>query len=469
MMKYLISILLLWLALLFSNAQSNVSISGQDTSYTGMNIEFLKYSDRITNTEETVGECLVKDNGSFFAEFQLSETTFVFAYLGIYKLHLYAVPGNSYKIILPRREDKKQEDFLNPYFSPVVAHLATEDFQENELNVQIRMFNDAFLPYYNKHIMGLREKSDFAELDKDIAKMEKSFASSKDEFFNVYRKYRYGLLRHLTSQQKSKSISDEFFRDQPVYTNNPSYMELFNKVYDNYFQYFSRTKEGSELGDIISSHNLSDLRKLLSNDKVLGKGELLDMVILKGIYDEFYDDNYSRSALLEILNAMIRENKYPQLTAIAKSIRKKTTKLLAGFAPPDFELYDRDSNLVSLQDLKGKYVYLNFCSCFSYTCLNEFKYLSNLYEKFNEYIEIVTVIMDNDKDVINSFLERSNYKWLFLHYGNQSSIVREYDVRAFPTYYLIDPNGKLALSPAPGPGEEFEARLFKLLRSRGDL
>jgi hypothetical protein len=92
-----------------------------------------------------------------------------------------------------------------------------------------------------------------------------------------------------------------------------------------------------------------------------------------------------------------------------------------------------------------------------------------LYEKHKDRLEIITVIVDNDDDVINGFLERSNYKWVFLHYGNQSSVIREYDVRAFPTYYLIDPEGKLAISPAPSPGEEFEARFFNLLRSRGEL
>jgi len=47
--------------------------------------------------------------------------------------------------------------------------------------------------------------------------------------------------------------------------------------------------------------------------------------------------------------------------------------------------------------------------------------------------------------------------------------MRDYDVRAFPTYYLIDREGKLAISPAPAPGDDFEARLFSLLRSRGEL
>lgn len=469
MKKYLFSLFLCCATLFFSHAQSDVRIFGQDSSYAGVTIEFLQYTDQISSTEIIIGECMVEDDGAFDIAFKIPETTFVFAYIGIYKVHIYAIPNKSYKIVLPQREDKRPQDFLNPYFSPVIAHLGTEDFQENELNIQIRMFNDAFQPYYNKHIMAISEKSDFAELDKDISRMEKSFSSSKDEFFNNYRKYRYGLLRHLAYQQKTKSISDKYFKGQPVLLNNPAYMELFNKVYDNYFHHFSRTAEGKELANIISSQQLDELRNLLASDKVLGNGKLLDMVILNGIYDEFYDDNYSRSDLLEILNAFITENKNQKLTDVAISIRNKTTKLLAGFSPPEFELYDGDSNLISLNNFSGKYVYLNFCSCFSYTCLNEFKLLSVLYEKHKDILEIVTIIVDNDKDVINSFLERSNYEWLFLHYGNQSAVIKDYDVRAFPIYYLIDPEGKLALSPAASPGEEFEARFFKLLRSRGEL
>jgi peroxiredoxin len=451
------------------NGQQKVVISGSDTSYAGVEIEFLRYSDRITNTEIQLDKTTVSQDGSYSLKFDVDKITFVFAYIGVYKIHLYAEPGGHYEIILPPRQDKEPQDFLNPYFSPVVTHLGTMKYSPNEINTLIRMFNDAYLPYYNKHIVALAETDDFSELDKDIAKMEKPFSSSENSFFNNYRKYRYGILRHLAYQQKSKSISDEYFKEQPILLNNPAYMELFNQVYDKYFHHFARTPEGKELGTVVSSGDLTELRKLLAKDKVLGKSELLDLVILKGIYDEFYDDNYSRSALLEMLNAYISENKYPDLTEVAKSIHRKTTRLLAGFAPPEFQLYDRDSNLVSLENFKGKYVYLNFCSCFSYACLNEFAMLNTLYEKHKDLLEIVTILVDNDYDVINSFLERSNYPWIFLHYGNQASVIKQYDVRAFPTYYLIGPEGKLEFSPAPSPGEEFEARLFKLLREKGEL
>lgn len=468
MRKYAFPLLLI-IACTQVNGQHEVVISGNDTSYSGVHIELLRYSDRITNTEIQLARTTVDSDGSFRLEFELNDITFVYAYLGIYKVHLYAEPGSEYEIILPPRQDKEPQDLLNPYFSPVITHLGTVRYSPDELNTLIRMFNDAFLPYYNKHIMALSEKDDFSELDKDISKMEKPFASSQSNFFSSYRKYRFGILRHLAYQQKSRRISDEYFKDQPVLLGNPAYMELFNQVYDKYFHHFARTPDGKELGNIINSKNLSDLRKLLGRDKAIGKGELLDLVILKGLHDEFYDDNYSRNSLLEILNQYIAENRYPKLADVANSIRQKSTRLLAGFAPPPFTLYDRDSSLVSLDSFKGKYVYLNFCSCFSYTCLNEFALLNTLYEKHSELLEIVTILVDNDYDVINSFLERSNYTWTFLHYGNQASVIKEYDVRAFPTYYLIGPEGNLELSPAPSPAEEFEARLFKLLREKGTL
>jgi peroxiredoxin len=455
---------------LYSHLQAaNVTISGTDSAYAGTQVEFVMYADQISNSELTLGITSFARDGSFSLSFELKETGYVFAYIGIYRIFLFAEPDSEYSVVLPPRSDKQPGDLLNPYFTPVDVHLATTNFEDDELNTLIRMFNDAYLPYYNKHIMAIRNKEDFSDLDKDIARMDKPFEYSKNKYFNEYRWYQYGRLRYLAVQQKSKSISGEYFRGRPVLLSNPAYMELFNKVYEKYFHHFERTEEGKGLGEAIGDGDLNRLRKLLAKDDVLGDSGLLDLVILKGLHDEFYNDKYSRSALLEILNQMISGNKFPALTDVAENIRIKTTRLLTGFEPPEFELYDRDSNLISLRNFRGKYVYLNFCSCFSYTCLNEFKMISSLYAKHKDILEVVTIIVDNDKDVINSFLDRSNYSWVFLHYGHQSAVIKDYDIRAFPTYYLIDREGKLVISPAPAAGDEFETHLFKIMRSRGEL
>lgn len=463
-----LGILLVSIAATAQVYSQTVKIIGKDTAYAGKIIEFEYYTDEISATTKPIAGDTVAEDGSFSLEFDIKKTTYIFSEIGIYYAYFFAEPSNTYKIVLPQFSEKTKADKLNPYFKPVNIHLAFEDYNENELNVLIRIFNESYIPFYNKHLKEVYVKDDFSTLNKDIERMDKPFEKSKNEYFNQYRRYRYGLLRYLAYQQKSKSISDEYFKGQPVLYNNPAYMELFNLLYDKYFTHLARTETGKKITEDITKLKDSDaVKKTLANDMVLQPEELLNMVMLKGLHDEFYDDKYSRSILLEVLDDFIKKTNSQRQKDIAQTIREKVTKLLVGYEPPQFELYNQNGELVKLKDFKGKYVYLNFCSCFSYACLNEFAMLNNLYEKHKKYLEIVTIIADDDQAVMADFIQRSQYPWQFLHYERQPDIIEKYDVRVFPTYYLIDNEGKLELSPAPSPQDNFEGQLFKILKSKG--
>jgi peroxiredoxin len=154
---------------------------------------------------------------------------------------------------------------------------------------------------------------------------------------------------------------------------------------------------------------------------------------------------------------------------LGQHIKDKITRLQPGYEPPQFELQDTDGNLVKLSDFKGRYVYLNFCTCQSYACLNEFNMLTTLYQKHKDHLTILTIATDPMEEILRQFLAKNKYDWKFLHYDNQPSVIRDYDIRAFPTYFLIGPDGKLILSPADSPAENFEQKLFDVMRSRGDL
>jgi peroxiredoxin len=448
----------------------STSITGTDTAYVGYEIIAYKQADPFTGKEQEIGKTIVRPDGSFDLEFDIKETVLVFMYFGIHKAHIYAETDKDYQVALPPRRDKKSEDKLNPFFTYIETHLGVVNEEKNGLNMSIRMFNDSFYPFYKKHTEKVFANDlEFEQLDKDIEQLDKPFSKSTNQYFNEYRKYKYGMLRFIAYQHKSKSVSDIYFKNQEFQNNNPAFTELFNMVYDGYFGYFSRTAEGKQLASAIAAKSYSQLKNVLAQDEVLQPEELLNMVILRCLHHEFYDDNYSRSAMLMILDSLIASSDNIVEIETAKSIRDKVTQLLAGYAPPQFELYDIDSNLVGLEQFKGKFIYLNFCSCFSYTCLNEFVMLQNLYRKHNKYLEIVTVVIDDDVQVMKDFLLRSGYQWTFLHFDNQPDIFKDYDVRVFPTYYLIDHEGKLSMSPAPAPAEEFEGRLFKVLRAKGIL
>ncbi len=456
--------------LVLKTSAQPVVISGKEPTYAGDKLTFYRITDYISMTEKPVCHCVVDSAGNFSFEIQVDETIEIFAYLGIYKVYLWVEPHKQYQIILPQKTEKSPEEILNPYFQPVEVHLAIENFAEDELNTLIMMFKDAYNPYYEKHVMNVYAKPQEGRINTDIEAIEKHFTNCNNEYFNTYRYYKYGELKFLAYQQKTRSISQEYFTGKPVLYSHPAYMNLFNQVYNRYFIFLARTENGKKIYDDINQWgSYSELLKTLSADKNVTGDTLSELVILKSLYDEYYGSDFSRSALIKILDSLILKTKITIHKEIGLQIKNKITRLQAGYEPPFFELYDADSNLVKLSALRGKYIYLNFCTSYSYTCINEYELLNRLYQKHKKYLTIVTISTDPHESSFNDFKRKNDYNWIFLYYGHQPEIIKEYDIRAYPTYFLIGPDGKLIYSPAASPSENFETKLFEAMRARGDL
>jgi peroxiredoxin len=460
----------LFVLLTCSAHAGTVAITGNAPSYANTQLVFNMASDWITGTEALAGQCKVDEKGNFRLEVSLDETTQLFTDIGVFRGYFWAEPGKTYELVLPERQDKSLDDKLNPYFAPEEVHLGLVNFAGDELNMLIMMFDDAYLPYYEKHVNSVYAKTDFAKLDEDIQQIEAPFKNYQNTYFRNYRKYHYGILKLLANRQRVQSLSNGYFNNQPVLYFSTAYGDLFNQVYDKYLIFFSRSDSGKKVFDDINRDgSYRNLLKTLKSGKNFSNDTLTEMVILKQIHDEYYGSQFSRPKLLNILDTLMAVTTISQHRMIALNIRHKITRLQAGFEPPQFELRDTDGNLFKLSDFKGRYVYLNFCTCQSYSCLNEFNLLTKLNQKHIDKLILLTISTDPVEDVLRQFLAKNKYDWKFLFYDNQPDILKEYDIRAFPTYFLIGPDGKLIFSPAASPSENFEQKLFDVMKSRGDL
>ena len=508
----------------------DVIIKGNAPSYAGDELVFYSYSDMISFNEKKISKCIVDQNGDFTFKLITDKTKSIFISLGVYNGIMYIEPNSCYEIKLPKKVDKAIEEQLNPYFQEIETHFGVINFasqiksqynhnnlhqkpdslipdctallrassqfisqaktsrQESirrieknsldqdiiskgqELNYYIRFFDDYYNIIFNKYVSYGYSTRNNSGLDSAINKIDSLFSGINNNYFVAYKKYKFGFLRHLADQYRSKSISNDFFLNQEVLYSNTAYMDLFNQIYDKYFLFFSRTKNGKKIyKDIGKEKSLFDLKETLGTDEILANDTLKELVILKGLHDGFYSDDFSRSALLQVLDSLYSQSKIPKHKLIAINIRNKVTRLLNGYEPPQFELYNQDNELVKLSQFKGKYVYLNFCITQSYSCIREFEMLRSLTKKHGKILEIITIFSDKDLESSIDFLNKNDYDWMFLHYGNQPHVLKDYDIRGFPTYFLIGPEGKLVMSPAPSPGEHFESYFFNTLKARGDL
>ena len=79
-------------------------------------------------------------------------------------------------------------------------------------------------------------------------------------------------------------------------------------------------------------------------------------------------------------------------------------------------------------------------------------------------MKILTVFIDDSHQDIIDLAKKNKFDWTILHCYDNDRILKDYKVMAYPTYYLIHPDGTLLMIPAPGPSEGFEAAFFQALQ-----
>jgi len=126
----------------------------------------------------------------------------------------------------------------------------------------------------------------------------------------------------------------------------------------------------------------------------------------------------------------------------------KTTN--AGTAAKIFGGTTFDKKQFTLQQLKGKFVILDFWGTWCRPCVGGLPHMAELYKKHQGVLEIVGVASDKEK-AWRTFLEKNTtYNWIQL-LDTDSKIQTDYGVSAFPTKILLDKEGRILLK---GVGED---------------
>jgi peroxiredoxin len=117
--------------------------------------------------------------------------------------------------------------------------------------------------------------------------------------------------------------------------------------------------------------------------------------------------------------------------------------------PPAFTLEDASGGMVSLEDLRGQVVLLNFWAIECKPCLEEMPYLEKLHKKLGDKGLAVVCIDDYDSmKEIRKFLKKHPYTFKIL-VDESGTITQKYKTYLLPTTFIIDKDG-MAIGKAIG-------------------
>jgi thiol-disulfide isomerase/thioredoxin len=133
--------------------------------------------------------------------------------------------------------------------------------------------------------------------------------------------------------------------------------------------------------------------------------------------------------------------------------------------PVSLEGLTLDGKLVTLAELKGKVVLIDFWATWCGPCLAEMPNILANWEKYHEAgFEVIAVSVDQDLDALRKFVSEQNLPWTVVadsHPNNQNSMAARFGIQGIPAFILVDQQGKVAAVHCRGP--RLEQELARLL------
>lgn len=238
--------------------------------------------------------------------------------------------------------------------------------------------------------------------------------------------------------------------------------------------------------------NLDSANALIASDpskrSIVNRDMTNEYKKFQGLQKSFVSRHANNAALLPVLNSIDMNNDFASYEAIVnqlsigfgesptvkalkvkfdviKAEKTKNDPMAAGKPAPDFTEAYANGDSLSLSDLKGSVVLLDFWASWCGPCRRENPNVVKLYKKYKEDgFTVLSVSLDKTKAPWLAAIEKDQLIWPY-HVsdlgGWNSRVPKLYGVRGIPFTVLIDQEGNIVRTKLRGPELETElARIF---------
>lgn len=154
-------------------------------------------------------------------------------------------------------------------------------------------------------------------------------------------------------------------------------------------------------------------------------------------------DSKTLERLFNALGAPLKSSVAGKRLAAKVDIYKNTA---VGSISPIFTQKDVNGEIVSLQDLRGKYVLLDFWASWCGPCRKENPTVLKAYNKFHDKgLTVLAVSLDDNETKWKKAIQDDQMPWIHVSdlKGTGNAVALQYGIYGIPANYLIDPNGKI--------------------------
>lgn len=463
MKRYVLLIILLGCFATTVSAQKNITIKGTTVNGAGKRIELFTYADQLSNSEVLLDSVTIGPDQAFklqcFAKYPMQ----VYLQIENYSQMFYVEPGRDYELYI-RRFDWNIDETKNVFLSPEALPLEFVNLPKNDLNALIDHFDIVVASFIKKNIYHLdqRFKPQKQYFDSLMLLVEKTCPDTENDYFNRYKRYTLAELKFKLHFDSRKNLVNEHIKNQPVLYYDENYMALFNTLYSDFVSKGLKQVKVSRMAHWIYNLDLDTYIDSIGTDPLLRNEQIRELAALIALKESFYDQkHYDPEMSAKMIQRLADRTKFPEHKKLAANMLSTMQRTKAGSQVLNFTLPDVDKNMVSLADFKGKWVYLSFIRVNDPNSQGEVETMAHFRDSIyarTSNVEFVTIVCDREFQKMYHFLKNNKhhnrYNWTWLHFNGDFDLLRNFRVVSYPTFVLINPDGKLQndLAPAPSTG-----------------
>lgn len=406
------------------------------------------------------GKINLKEDGSFIDTLKTEKGTFALSD-GKNKVRFYLEEGDRIKVNYDAANAATSMNFEGSAAATATYYRAKEEIYR-DLKGQVKNIFTLSESEFLSQLKTVRNAHE--ELLSGVETLPESFRNlealnikyeylSQVNNYEVYHGYYTGNREFRATDTIKSELSNIDLSDQQAYEFSPSYRNLLVGTYN---------RKASEMVKQDSLEQSIALLKAISgnsNQKI--KDEL--MYDNAKVYLAYSEDV---KAFYELYMSSVKNEAYKQ--AIQKDYELMLT-LSEGNPSPEFTDYENHKGgTTSLNDLRGKYVYIDVWATWCGPCKREIPFLKKLEADYHgKEIEFVSISIDvmNDHKKWRKMVDEMELGGIQLFADNnwESQFVQDYMIKGIPRFILIDPEGNIVNSNAPRPSSNDIREVFNSL------
>lgn len=159
-------------------------------------------------------------------------------------------------------------------------------------------------------------------------------------------------------------------------------------------------------------------------------------------------------------------SKYPEMSKIVKEKYNHLEGMLEGSQAPNVKFENTLGASVTLNELKGKYTYIDLWATWCGPCIKEIPSLQRIEKEYHgKNIQFVSVSFDKEKDHEKwlDFVEDKNLTGIQLIAKKETNDIlsKTYNIKMIPRFIFLDPEGRIIDATAPFPSDPLLITLFE--------